>query len=205
MPRIQTLVTVSILAGVALGLCAPEARAQLPPGADSMQRPALPDSVQRLLAEFQQVQQRLGAIQEKALEANPVLAERQDSVRDVVESVMVEMNPALEARIDRLDEIEDSATVAREASDTARVMELLGEARQIQSNLQQSQTRAMQRDSVAREVQGFRERLLTAMREVDPETDRLLKRLREVTLRIQTIRQGGTPPGGPPGGPPGAG
>lgn len=172
------------LAGLVLLLSAPLA-AQATPS------PAMPDSVQALLAEFQQLQSHLQQTQMEAIQADAALEAEQQALQETVEEAIVEMDPALEAKIDSLPGLQQAAMAAQQSGDTTEIRNLMATGQRIQASIQQAQQQVVQQEEVAQEIEVFQEQLLTAMEEVDPEIRTVVERLDELTERLGAIQRSG--------------
>jgi len=147
--------------------------------------PPIPDSVRQMFVELQQVSAELEQIQEATLAANESLRQQRAATQAAVERAMVEADPQAKRRLDRLRAIGGELREAQARQDTARMQALIGEAQQLQRELQPAQAAAMQREDVVKQVQAYQERLLAAMRAHDPRTDQLITRLESLERRIQ--------------------
>ncbi|MFW6201222.1 MAG: hypothetical protein ACOC8B_01470, partial [Gemmatimonadota bacterium] len=96
------------------------------------------------------------------------------------EAAMREEDPGLERRLERLQEIRRDFVQAREAEDLERARSLLLEARRIQRRVAATRAEVVEREPLASTMRAFEERMLAAMRRVDPETDALMARLDEI-------------------------
>ncbi|MFW6079917.1 MAG: hypothetical protein ACODAE_09860 [Gemmatimonadota bacterium] len=160
-------------------------------GPANAQRPAPPDpdagssdSVRALVEEARQIQRRLAGIQEEALEENAALKQEGDSVQASIEAAMREEDPGLERRLERLREIRRDFVRAREAEDIERARSLLLEARRIHRRVATTRAEVVEREPLASAMRAFEERMVAAMRRVDPETDALMARLDEIGREI---------------------
>lgn len=172
------------LAGLVLLLSAPLAAQATPP-------PAMPDSVQALLSEFQQLQAHLQQTQMEAIQADSALEAEQQALQERVEEAIVEMDPALGAKIDSLPGLQQAAMAAQQSGDTTEIRNLMATGQRIQASIQQAQQQVVQQEEVAQEIEVFQEQLLTAMEEVDPEIRTVVERLDELTERLGAIQRGG--------------
>lgn len=151
--------------------------------AQSQPAPSVPDSVQQMMMEFQQLQQQLGQIQQQALAQDASLKEKQDAVQETVEQAMQEMAPGIEQKIDRLEAL--PAEIQAAQGDQATMQALLAEGQALQQEVQAAQAEAVQREDVAREIEYFRAELLAGMSAVEPTTPQLVSRLEALAERLQ--------------------
>lgn len=155
------------------------------------QQPAPPrepasDSVRALVEEAQQIQYRLARIQEKALERNPDLRAEGDSVQSSIDAAMREADPRLGEKLRRLDDLRSKFVEARRANDMEEARSLLREAQEIQKRVARTHGEVVKRKEIARRMEAFERRMLAAMNDVDPETDRLIARLDEIGSELDS-------------------
>lgn len=174
----------SILAGLAACavLAAPAVGQE--PTPEQPQAP-VPDSLVPVLMELQTLQQRLGAIQQQALESDTTLQRRETELQTTIRSAMSEIDPEVEHATARLDTLQGMAMEAQAEQDTARLESLALEAQTLQEQLEAAQQQAMTRDDVASELEEFRRDLRVAMVQVDPEADELIDRFETLVRRLQ--------------------
>lgn len=157
--------------------------AQEPPVPPPQQQ--LPDSVQEMLAEYQQKQQQIQALQIQALEGSEELQVRQGAVQATVQAAMLEVDPEFEARVDRLQALEGEAMAAQQAQDMAKLQSLMDEAEEIQTRLRLAQETALERPDVKEEVETFQEELVEEMAKHDPQAPQLWAELQELEERLE--------------------
>ena len=185
-PWIRTLVAVGLL------LAAGSARAQTgQPGSPPMQQ----SSPQ---ARMMEIQQTVAAAQEQAFEAHPELQAQRDELQDLVVEVMEENGFDPDSSMAML----DSLRIAAQDPETSAAdrQQMMMAAQQAQQSLQQGQQVAMQDSTVIAAQEEFREDLMVAMREHEPELDALLEEFDQ--LQMQMRMQSQMPQGSPqaPGG-----
>ncbi|MEX0729177.1 MAG: hypothetical protein WED00_17490 [Aquisalimonadaceae bacterium] len=133
--------------------------------------------------ELQQLQQRLAQIQQQAFENNPELQEQAQALETLFISTMADAGYDPEGGLARLREIQGE--MRNEATADERRQELLQEAQQIQTELQEGQQVAMQEQVIIDAQEDFEEDLMDAMRAEDPETDDLIARFEQVQQQMQ--------------------
>lgn len=143
---------------------------------------------QELTSELQQVNRQLAGIQQRAMQ-DPELQQEQADTEETVIAAMTELDPEAQEKIDRIEELQGEVRAAQEEGDQQEIGSLLQEQRQLQQSLQQTQARAMRQEDVAASIESFRESLVAAMMEVDPQTEELLERQEELQAEL-------TPPPG---------
>lgn len=147
--------------------------------------PALRDTLQTLLAEAQQIQQRLAALQQQAIEANKELSAERDSIEQQIEATVVATDSQAAGRIARLKVLEAQFDSAQAAQDTAKLQSVVMEAQALNQQVQRERMAAMQQDSIAARIDAFREKLLAGMRKIEPQTDSLIARVEAIAARLQ--------------------
>lgn len=169
-----------VFAAMLLGAAAIPALAQqtMPPQQE------IPDSIQELMDEFRQAEERFNQIQSQAMEDNPELQERQEEIGEMVNEAILEIDPEAEERMARLGEIEQEAMAAQQQEDMGQFQALVMEAQEIQQRLQMAQAEALERDEIRVAIETFQEDVLEAMMEIDPASEELLERLQELAEQL---------------------
>lgn len=175
-PLAAALVTGLLLSG---GM----AMAQQEGGGEQMQSEQSPQM------ELQQLQQRLGEIQQQAFENNPELQEQAQELEQLFIDTMSDAGYDPEGGLARLQEIQQEMQ-AQDADEENR-RALLEEAQQIQMELQEGQQVAMQEQVIIDAQQSFEEDLMDAMRAEDPQTDELISRFEQLQQQMQQQMQPG--------------
>lgn len=170
---------------IALTAVAAMACVLVPAAASAQQQPAPPSpEVQQLLVEKQQLETRLGEIQEQALE-DETLREQQTTLTNTVRGAMIEADPTMQQKLERIEAIMDEARTAQTAGDVERIAALTAEAETLQPEIREAQARALAIPEIEQQVDAFQLALRTRMEELDPEASQLFDRLEEVTRQIQ--------------------
>ncbi len=138
---------------------------------------------QSLIAEIQQIQARLASVQEQALQDSDIRAE-QKALGVEVRSAMEQIDPTVGEQITRMEQLAAEAEAAQAAGDQARILQLTGEAQEIQQRLAEAQVQAMQRPELAARVEAFQARLQGRMIEIEPEAEALIRRFGELQRRL---------------------
>lgn len=172
------------LAGLALLVSAPLGAQNTPP-------PTIPDSVQELAMEFQQLQAQLQQAQTEAIQGDTALQTEQQELEETVKDAIIEMDSTLESKIDSLPELQQEAMAAQQAGDTAQFQNLMTTGQRIQGQIQQAQQAVLEQEEVAEQVEAFQERLMAAMEEIDPEIESVVDRLEVLSTRLQAFQSGG--------------
>lgn len=168
----------ALVAAVLLG--APALAQELP----TPPQQELPDSVQRLLEEFREAEERFNLLQDRAMQENPELQERQEELGEMVREAVVEINPEAQAQMERLEALEGEFMTAQQRGDGEAVQALIQEAQQLQSAIESAQAQAFEKDEIREAVDTFQADLMVAMTELDPEAESMLERLQDLADRI---------------------
>jgi hypothetical protein len=130
-------------------------------------------------AEIAQIQQRLMAIQQRAMQ-DPELQAAQAEVGQVLVAAMARVDPTAAAKTERASTLQQDVAAAREAGDNARLHELAAEAEQLQADFAGLRERAMQDAEMQAALTAFQDKVVGKMAEIDGETNVLLARLNEL-------------------------
>jgi chromosome segregation ATPase len=160
------------------------------PGVLTSQDPApaqsgLPQEVQELVMEMQQIEAELAPVQEQALQ-DAELQEEQQRVSTAVQTTMLQLDPSLPERTERFGQLQEEARAAQESGDVQRIAELSAEAQEIQQHLGNVQAEAMQNPEVAPQLESFQSRLMARMIEIQPETEQWIQRLEELQQQVES-------------------
>lgn len=150
--------------------------------------PAQQAEMQSVVAELQQIQQRLAPIQAEAMET-PALQEAQQVLEQMVQEAMAE-DPTVAERIDRIQALQREAGEAQAAGDEETLQRLAGEAQQIQTALMAAQEEALERPAIAARLEAFQDALEARMLEIDPDAGDLLERFVELQERLAAAMMG---------------
>lgn len=148
--------------------------------------PAAVESVsvaEDLMREARRLHRRLEEIQRTALD-DPEITSAQEELGSQIKAAMERIDPTLERGMERLQAMAAEVAVAEQKGATKRVEELTAEAQEIEMQFQAARDRAFAAPEIAAGIERFQERLQARMLAIDPDTERLLSRLREVEERI---------------------
>ena len=138
------------------------------------QEPAAP--VATAPTELQQLQARIGGIQQRASQ-DPAVAAAAAEITAAMEAA----DPEYKALAARAITIRADVEAARAASDNARLNELAAEAQTLQASVNAARTRASAHADVQAKTTAYRTALLKKMVELEPDTQALLARLGELS------------------------
>ncbi len=184
LPSVLLLVLLATLTGSA------EGQAPLVPGGGGAAPE--PGSPEALMAEYQEVQSRLGQLQVQVIRENAELEAHRSAIDELVNVAMREADPETDAHIARLEVLSEEAMAAQRTQDSATMQTLMGEIVQLRSALNAAQAAAVAREDVRSEIESFEAALMLKLREVDPEAPGLAARLDE----LAEILSAGGPGGG---------
>lgn len=176
----------TITAMAALLVAAP-LNAQEPPVTpppQQMQQPQLPDSVQDMMDEYQELNQEVGMLQEQAIAGSEDLQTRRDSLDELIMGVITRVEPEFEALIERLNELEQEAQAAQQQQDMETLQALMNEGQAIQERLQGAQDQALESEEVEEQMNEFQEHLIAEMTEYDEDVPQKIERLEDLAERL---------------------
>jgi len=159
----------------------PEAM-QLAPGlADRTPEEAARDE---LIAEYQELQQRLGRVQQEAL-ADSVLQDAYSLLEERIEQEMSKIDPDYAMKRERMTQLQQEMMTAQQSNDQQAIQTIGEEGNALSAELEVLQTRVIEIDHVAADIAAFRESVENKMNEIDPETSKLMERVVEITETLQ--------------------
>jgi hypothetical protein len=163
---VQKTTRIALLAAAAMAFPV-AARAQTTPA------PAAPAN------EAAQLQQKLGALQQRAMQ-DPSLKAATDSFNAVVREGMTKVDPQAAAKLARAEAIPAELEAARAASDNAKLNALAAESTQLQSYFAAARQRAIELPEVQTARQAYVARLFAKMKEYDPQAQSYVDRLTQL-------------------------
>jgi len=152
---------------------------------------ALPPEAQELVAEMQEIEGQLAPIQHLAMQ-DSVIQLHQDAVTDAVRKAMVAADSANAQKLERFDAILAEAEAAEQAGDTATVVALTAEVRELQPQLMAAQQNVMAQPEVEARMTAYFDAVEAKMIELDPNARALIDRLHELNEQVTAIL--GAPP-----------
>jgi hypothetical protein len=150
-----------------------------------------PDSVQLLMAEYQDKARRYTDIYNQAFAANEGLQTREAEINAMIMSALIESHPQAEQKMARLDAIETEAFSAQQDQDMEKLGQLITEANNLQAELRAVQEIVLQQADVRTRIDSFEAELLVAMVAIDPETESLRSRLDDLSAFLSGVQGGG--------------
>jgi hypothetical protein len=174
---VQNKTRTALLALAALALPA-AAAAQTTP-APQHQHPApapAPAPSANPQAELQQIQQRLGQLQQQALQDSAVQA-AQKKFGDEVMAAMQGLDPEAKNKAARGEALNQEVEAARAANDNAKLNQLAAEAQQLQTYFAGLQQRALALPEIQEKRKAYLAVLLARMNQIDPQAQALVDRM----------------------------
>jgi hypothetical protein len=183
-----SMVLALALAGA--GVVGAQQTAEPPPAAAEM--PQQEAAARALIADLQQLQQRLINLQQQALENSPEL---QDQAEDYRNELLAAMRQEGFDPMQSLSHIEliQQQLESSDLNEQER-LGLLAEAQEEQEQLELAEQAALEQEEVAAAREAFMDAMLAAMRDVEPQTDELIEQLDEKTAQLQAMMSTQTPP-----------
>lgn len=168
-------------------------------------RPATPSAnasaeARTWLNELQRISARLQAAHNRAMEDAQLRAAQEAFMRDVKAS-MQRTDPGLDVLATRVRTIQAEGAAAQQRGDRARLRTLNQELSQIQARFMTAQENVMKQPAMAQRAKQLEERLHARMLQVEPETDRLIARGKDLQSRLARVQQAARQQQPPPAGP----
>jgi hypothetical protein len=177
--RHSSVLLIALLVGGLLG-ANPLAAQQAPQAAAAR---ATTENVQAWFGELEQIHEQLEEIQIRALQ-DPELSAAQAELGEQIKDAMERADPSLPERLARMEHMEEEAAVAQQTGNTAKLLELGAEAEGIQRQFLTAQEKALEQPEIAARVTAFQRTLERKMIELNPETQGLISRFRELEARL---------------------
>lgn len=171
------------------------AQGQAPSGAPGMQQdPQAAQQRMQARQRLQEIQRQLGDLQQQAMKENPELKKRanklDDRLLDKMESLGYENVREDIARLEETIKQLEEGSLAEQEDAQAR----LKKDRELQMKLQQAQREAMQDEefmqSWGKDRRKLEQDLISAMKELDSQTNKLLEELQQLQAQMQQGRNG---------------
>ena len=144
--------------------------------------------VQDWFGELESLHGKLEDLQAEALRDAQLSAARTE-LGNRIRLAMERADPDLARGLARMEAMELEATAAQQKSDGAKLQQLGAEAREIERQFSASQERVLQQPEIAAQVSAFQERLERRMVELNPDTEKLIARFRELEARLDRAAQ----------------
>lgn len=182
---LRHLVKSAVVAGCALAL-SPQGLAQAAPTSPAQPSQQQRTQMQQLMGQYQQVTQKLRAIQIETIKANPTLAERHETYQGEIDAALREQGEQPAATRERLKEIRDQ--IQREDVPREQKQQLAAEFRDARRDLAQARETVMSDPELRETGESLREDTMTAMMNHNEQTAALLQRLQAITQDLQAMQ-----------------
>jgi hypothetical protein len=179
-PFSSSATALGALGFLAFGFLSPQAGSAQQPVPEPMNVRPAPDSLQAMMAEYQDKARIYTAIYNEAFAANEDLQMQETAINDLIMAAMIESHPDTEGQMARLDVIETEAFAAQQAQDMDTLGRLIAEANNLQAELRGAQELVLQREDVQSRIESFETSLSVAMVAINPEANVLRVRLDEL-------------------------
>ncbi len=136
-----------------------------------------------LRAELEQVREELLDILDRA-SRQPALQDRWARLSDLLRTTMLELEPAVADDLARIQELDVQAETALRTRDATRFRALMAEAEEIEARLGRVQLQAMGTRTVAGANARYHLDLQDAMRDLEPRTRGLVRRMQTLESRL---------------------
>jgi chromosome segregation ATPase len=137
-----------------------------------------------LVSEYQQIQRRLGEIQRQAMQDSTLMASYK-VLQDQIEAEMHNIDPDLTDKRDKLASLQEDMSQARQSGDQEAMLRINEEGSALQEELEELEMGVIDGEALSEEVQAFRDEIEAKMQEIDPETEQLIARAREIVDILQ--------------------
>jgi hypothetical protein len=156
-------------------------------------RPATPSSAaaanaRTWLNELQRISARLQAAHNRAMQDDALRTAQETFMRDV-KVAMQRVDPGLDGMATRVRAIQAEGAAAQQRGDRARLRTLNQELSQVQARFMTAQQAVMRQPAMARRAAVLEQQLHTRMLQVEPETDQLIERGKELQARLARAQQ----------------
>jgi hypothetical protein len=160
--------------------------AQTPPAADAGASDQM-QAARQVHVEYIKLQQRLGEIQKKTMEANPELQKQEKAFMDLMMQKMTSSGTNAKEELAAIEDLEKK--LANKDTPEAERQTLLNEYRQKAVAFRTAQMKAMKDPEVAKAQEALTSATMDAMKKQDPQTEQLLKELEQKQVQMQQIMQ----------------
>lgn len=175
-PLLNSKLQAVLLVIIGALLLQPAAAQQAAPNSGAAMSP-LQKAFMQKRNELQQLQSQLGNIQKKTMDKHPELQKKQSDFRDLMISKMKDKGHDPNKDIDHLKSLQAKLQDKDIKPDQRKA--LIKDFRQTNMTLRMEQQKALQDSDVQKARQSLSNDIISAMRDEDPRTDDLLKKVKE--------------------------
>lgn len=142
------------------------------------------ESVINWYGELQSISGHMQRVHDRALQ-DPALRQARDRLMSVIQGAMDRADPELPRLYTRVGQIQVEMDAARARNDPARFQALEMEQAQIQARFMRVRGTVLRQPDIAQQVRAYEEQLRRRMIQIEPLTDNLLSRSRELQRLLQ--------------------
>lgn len=144
-------------------------------------------SAREMMAEMQRIQARLQAVHNQVMQ-DPALRTTQEAFMRDVKAAMLRVDPGLDALARRVEGMQQQVVAAQQRRDTRALQQLSTELAPIQQRFLRAQEQVMRQPAIATRARQIEAQLHTRMLRVEPETDHLLERGKQLQARLMQMQ-----------------
>jgi len=145
-------------------------------------------SAREMMIEMQRIQARLQAVHNQVMQ-DPALRASQESFMREVKAAMLRVDPGLDALAHRVEAMQQQVIAAQQRRDMRALQQLSTELAPIQQRFMRAQEQVVRQPAIAAHARQLETQLHTRMLRVEPETDRLLERGKQLQARLLQMQQ----------------
>jgi hypothetical protein len=167
----------------------PQPPQQMPP-MQSMQQgqPGQPSpEAMQLQQEYMQINQKLQMIQQQAIQDDAIATQTKAFAQKIDEQMIAE-NPEMKSAVAQRDVLVAQYENAQQTQDQQKLQELQQGLMGLMQQMNPVMEKVMQSPAIQKEEAVIREKIITKMKEINPETDALIKRIEQIALQMQQIQ-----------------
>jgi hypothetical protein len=138
--------------------------------------------------ELQQIQARLQSAHNRVMQDPQVRGQQQVFMRDV-QAAMLRVDPGLEGVPARVEAMQEQAITAQRRGDWGQLRQLNFDLVSIQQRVMRAQQAVMQQPGLSQRARQLEQLLHVRMLQVEPETDRLIARGKDLQQRLISLQQ----------------
>jgi hypothetical protein len=138
--------------------------------------------------ELQQIQARLQMAHNRVMQDPQMRGQQEAFMRDV-KAAMLRVDPGLDALAARVETMQSQAVTAQRRGDRAQLRQLNFDLVSIQQRFMRAQQAVMQQPALSSRARQLEQQLHIRMLQVEPETDRLISRGKDLQQRLIGMQQ----------------
>lgn len=151
------------------------------------------EQIQQVYAAYQNLTERLNALQEAASE-DPELKAKQEAFENTAKETMARQNPELSGAMDRIEVLVDELAANEEIKTNAPALSdstqaLVDEYQELKAKLEPLQREVMNDPAVAALRETLVEQTVSAMQGLDPQAESLIEQRQQLAQQLQSMQQ----------------